>query len=115
MTFESHQLHVRLRNRDGTAVDAVPFAVVAAMTGLVCFTFGPVYCLALGLDGPAVFGVPALACACAVGVAYHRLVHTARPDLRGEIPPERRLRGLFYAALVGAAMLVALSLPFLMP
>jgi hypothetical protein len=35
--------------------------------------------------------------------------------LRGEIPPERRLRGLFYAALVGAAMLVALSLPFLIP
>ena len=106
---------MRLRNRDGTAVDAVPFAVVAAMVVLVCFSFGPVYCLALGLEGPAVFALPVLACAVGVGVAYHRLVYTAHPELRGEIPPERRLRRLLYAALVGTVVLAALSLPFLMP
>jgi hypothetical protein len=102
-----------LRNRDGTAVDAVPFLVVTAMAALVCFSFGPIYVLAIGLDGPAVFGLPTVACAAAVGVAYHRLVHTARPELRGEIPAEQRIRGLFYAAIVGAAVLVALSLPLL--
>jgi len=104
-----------LRNRDGTAVDAVPFLVVTAMAALVCYSFGPIYAIAIGLSGPAVFGLPTVACIAAVGVAYHRLVYTARPELRGELPPEQRIKGLFYAALVGAAVLVALSLPLLMP
>jgi len=104
---------MRLRNRDGTAVDAVPFFVVAAMIVLVCFSVGPIYALAVGLEGPAVFGLPGVACLAAVGVAYHRLVYTARPEIRGEIPPEQRIRGLFYAAIVGTAVLGALSLPFL--
>ena len=104
-----------LRNRDGTAVDAVPFFVVTAMAALVCYSFGPIYAIAIGLSGPAVFGLPTVACLAAVGVAYHRLVYTARPELRGELPPEQRIKGLFYAALVGAAVLVALSLPLLMP
>ncbi|MFB6196222.1 MAG: hypothetical protein ABEI80_08610 [Haloplanus sp.] len=104
---------MRLRNRDGTAVDAVPFLVVATMAGLVCFSFGPVYCIAVGIDGPAAFGAPAVVCLGAVGLAYHRLVRTARPELRAEVPAERRIRSLLYAALTGTAMLVALSLPFL--
>ncbi|MFB6101698.1 MAG: hypothetical protein ABEJ73_03960 [Haloplanus sp.] len=104
---------MRLRNRDGTAVDAVPFLVVTAMAALVIFSVGPIYCLAIGMAGPAVLGAPTAAFVGAVGVAYYRLVHTARPELRGEIPTERRLRGLFYAALAGAALLVALSLPLL--
>jgi hypothetical protein len=104
-----------LRNRDGTAVDAVPFLVVTAMATLVCYSFGPIYAIAIGLSGPAVFGLPTVACLAAVGVAYHRLVYTARPELRGELPAEQRIKGLFYAALVGAAVLVALSLPLLMP
>ncbi|MEF8856739.1 MAG: hypothetical protein V5A16_04890 [Haloplanus sp.] len=102
-----------LRNRDGTAVDAVPFLVVTAMAVLVCFSFGPIYVLAIGLGGPAVFGLPTVACLTAVGVAYYRLVYTAHPELRGEVPAEQRIRGLFYAAIVGAAVLVALSLPLL--
>jgi hypothetical protein len=104
-----------LRNRDGTAVDAVPFFVVTAMAALVCYSFGPIYAIAIGLSGPAVFGLPTVACLAAVGVAYHRLVYTARPELRGELPAEQRIKGLFYAALVGAAVLVALSLPLLIP
>lgn len=102
-----------LRNRHGTAVDAVPFLVVTAMAVLVCFSFGPIYVLAIGLEGPAVFGLPTVACTVAVGVAYYRLVHTARPEVRGEISPEQRIKGLFYAAMVGVAVLVALSLPLL--
>jgi hypothetical protein len=105
---------MRLRNREGTPVDAVPFLVVTAMAGLIAFSFGPVYCIAVGLEGPAIVGVPALVCVGAICVAYYRLVHTARPELRGELPPEQRVGGLLYAALVGAALLVALSLPLLM-
>jgi len=102
-----------LRNRDGTAVDAVPFLVVSGLAFLVCFSFGPIYVLSLGLEGPIVFGLPTVACVVAVAAAYYRLVHTVRPELRGEIPPGQRIAGLFYAALVGAAVLVGLSLPFL--
>jgi hypothetical protein len=104
---------MRLRNRDGTAVDAVPFLVVTAMAGLVCFSFGPIYAIAIGLSGPAVFGLPTVACLAAVAVAYHRLVYTAHPELRGELSPGQRIKGLLYAALVGTAVLVALSLPLL--
>jgi hypothetical protein len=103
----------RLRNRDGTAVDPVPFLVVASMAVLVCYSFGPVYALSIGLEGPAVFGLPTVVCVAAIGAAYHRLVYTARPELRDEIPPERRVEALVYAALAGGAVLVALSLPFL--
>jgi hypothetical protein len=104
---------MRLRNREGAPVDAVPFLVVASMAALVAFSVGPVYCLSLGIEGPAVFGVPTVAFVGAVCAAYHRLVYTARPDLRREIPAERRIRRLFYTALVGTALLLALSLPFL--
>jgi uncharacterized membrane protein SpoIIM required for sporulation len=104
---------MRLRNRDGTAVDAVPFLVVASLAVLVCFSVGPIYLLTLGLEGSAVFGLPTVACAAAVGVAYHCLVYTAHPERRAEVPAGQRIQGLFYAALVGAAVLVALSLPLL--
>jgi len=102
-----------LRNSDGTAVDAVPFFVVAAMAVLISFSFGPLYALAVGLEGAAVFGLPTVACLAAIAVAYHRLVYTARPELRGEIPAEQRILGLFYAAIIGVAVLGALSLPLL--
>jgi hypothetical protein len=104
---------MRLRNRDGAAVDAVPFLVVASMAVLVCFSFGPVYFITLGLAGPAVFALPTVACVAAVAVAYHPPVYTVRPEVRGEVDPGQRLEGLFYAAAVGTAILVALSLPFL--
>ncbi|MFB6123782.1 MAG: hypothetical protein ABEJ78_10030 [Haloferacaceae archaeon] len=104
---------MKLRNRRGTAVDPVPFLVVAAMAFLVSFSYGPIYCHAVGLRGAAVLGVPAGAFLVACGVAYHRLVWTARPDLRGEVPAERRLARLFYAALAGILVLVGLTLPLL--
>jgi hypothetical protein len=106
---------VRLRNREGVAVDPVPFVVVAATAALVSFTVGPTYCLALGVDGPTVVGAPAAVWVGAVALAYRRFVHAATPGLRGEIPPERRLRRLVYAGLVGVALLCALALPFLVP
>lgn len=104
---------MHLRNRDGTAVDAVPFSVVAALAFAGCFSFGPPYCRALGIAGPGAVGLPAATCLAVVGAAYYRLVHTARPDLRAEIPPGRRIQALVYASLVGTALLVALALPLL--
>ena len=104
---------VQLENRHGTPVDPVPFLVVASIAFLVSFSYGPIYCLTLGLSLPASLAVSALAFCLATVAAYHRYVRTARPELRGEIPADQRLRRLFYAVFVGIAALGLLALPLL--
>ena len=54
---------MRLRNRDGSPVDPVPFLVLAAMAFAVAYSFGPIYFDALGVSL-----VPALALSTAEGV-----------------------------------------------
>lgn len=100
-----------LRNREGTPVDPVPFLVVAALCFLMSFSFGPVYGLTLGLSlSQALVGSGVVFVATSSG-AYHRLVWTARPDLRGEVPPEYRLQRLFYAIIALALVLLLIFLP----
>jgi Flp pilus assembly protein TadB len=106
---------MKLTNRHGTPVDPVPFLVVSSLAFLVSFSYGPIYLLALGLALPVAVAVSALLFALATGAAYHQMVLTTRPELRGEIPPEQRLRRLVYAAAVVLAVLALLSLPFLVP
>jgi hypothetical protein len=104
-----------LRNREGDPVDPVPFLVASSTAFLVTFTFGPVYCLSLGL--PLELGLAGCTLVF-VGLtlaAYHRLVREHRPALRGEVPPGLRVRQLFYVALVATGVLLLLSLPFLVP
>ena len=106
---------MKLTNRHGTPADPVPFLVCAALSFLVSFSDGPVYCMALGLSLPAALAVSAVAFSLATGAAYHRLVFTTRPEWAGEIPAHERLRRLSYAAIVGIALLALLSLPLLVP
>lgn len=102
---------MRLQNKHGTPVDPVPFVVVVLLAVLVCYSYGPIYLMEFGLG----LGDALLACgavvAGTVGVAHHRLVWTARPDLRSEIPPGLRLRRFFYAMLVGIGLIALLALP----
>ena len=104
---------MKLTNRHGTPVDPVPFLVVASLAFLVSFSYGPIYCMALGLSLPPALAVSTLAFCLATSASYHRLVWTARPELRGEIPADQRFRRLVYAALVVGALLALLSLPLL--
>lgn len=106
---------MKLTNRHGTPVDPVPFFVVASLAFLVSFSYGPFYCMALGLSLSLGFAVSGLVFLLAASASYYRLVWTARPELRGEIPADQRLRRLVYAILVGIALLALLSLPFLRP
>ena len=106
---------MKLTNRRGTPVDPVPFLVCASLSFLVSFSYGPVYCMALGLSFPWALAISALVFSLSTGVAYHRFVVTARPELAGEIPAHERLQRLFYAVVVGIALLALLSLPFLVP
>jgi hypothetical protein len=104
---------MRLRNRDGTPVDAVPFLVVVALAFLLTFSFGPIYTVAIGLSFPVGLALSAAAFVVASVGAYVRLVWQARPDLRAEIPAADRLTRLLYAALCLALGLVLLSIPLL--
>ncbi|MFW6265908.1 MAG: hypothetical protein ACOC2A_03930, partial [Halanaeroarchaeum sp.] len=71
----------------------------------------PIYLQEYGLSfAPAIVAV-SMVFVGVVLVGYWRLVHTVRPDLRAETPPELRIQRLFYAVLVGILLLLAVSIP----
>lgn len=104
---------VELTNARGQPVDPVPFLVVATLAFLVSFSYGPIYLMELGLPLPAALAVSTGVFLSLSALAYYRLVWDTRPELRGEVPAERRLRAIVYAALVLAALLGLLTLPLL--
>ena len=104
---------MRLRNRHGEAVDAVPFLVVAGLGLLLCVSFGPLYVEALGLSWGVAVSVSGAASAAVAAGAYYRLVWTGTPLRTAEIPPGLRLRRLLYAGIALGLLLSLLSLPLL--
>ncbi|WP_348613460.1 hypothetical protein [Halobaculum rarum] len=103
---------MRLRNREGDPVDPVPFLVVAGMGFMIVFSAGPIYLMALfGVDVATALAGSAAAFLPVAIVAYHQLVRSARPDLRGELPASWRFRRLWYAAIAFGLLLVLLTLP----
>jgi len=105
---------MRPENRDGVAVDPVPFLVVSAIGFVVCYSYGPAYLMALGASFCLSMAVTTAVFALTVAAAYRRYVWHARPDLRGEVPVDARLRRLVYGALVAVAVLALLALPLLL-
>ncbi|KTG11668.1 hypothetical protein AUR64_00305 [Haloprofundus marisrubri] len=103
---------MRLGNRDGTPVDAVPFLVAASLTFALTFAFGPAYGLSLGLSLPVAVAASGVVYAVAAAGAYHRLVWTANPDVRREVPAGTRLLKLLY--FVAAVFLLLLFLSILL-
>lgn len=97
---------MRLGNRDGTPVDAVPFLVAASLAFALTFAFGPAYGLTLGLSLPVAVAASGVVFVVAAVGAYHRLVWTANPVIRQEVPADVRLLELFY---VVAAVFLLLS------
>jgi hypothetical protein len=104
---------MRLRNRDGTPVDPVPFLVVVALAFLLTFSLGPIYASAVGLSFRLGLSLSAGLFVVVSSGAYVRLVWHARPELRTEVPAADRLTRLLYAALCLALLLVLLSIPLL--
>jgi hypothetical protein len=102
---------MEVRNRWGTAVDPVPFAVVAATAFTVCYSFGPGYLLTFDVDLPvALLVTTGVYLALTVG-AYYRLVWTFRPEYREEVPVGVRFRRLVLGAAVTLGVLVLFALP----
>ncbi len=102
---------MQLSNRDGVAVDPVPFVVIAGLAALFLLSFGPLYGQALGVPlSIGLAGSVALSAVAAV-VAYYRQVWTARPDIEAELPAGLRAERLFHLMAVLAVVIVALSIP----
>lgn len=103
---------MQLTNDQGRPVDAVPFAVSVTSAFLVLYAFGPGYLLGLGLAlGEALVVVTGLFLATTV-LSYHRFVRRARPEQRAEVPGPVRFKRLYYAVLIGIAVIFLLMLPF---
>lgn len=101
---------MELRNARGDPVDPVPFVVVTGIAFMTCYSYGPLYFTELGLELREAMGISTgIFLASTVG-AYYRLVWTARPDLRGELPAAWRFRRLLLAAIIGVVVLVGLTL-----
>lgn len=96
------------RNRDGTPIDPVPFAVVALLGAMIAIAWGPLYLKAHGVaERPAVAASVVLA-GLTVCVAYYRYVWTANPTVLEEIPAVVRYRRLLYAIVIGVIVVLAL-------
>lgn len=103
---------MRLSNDEGNPVDAVPFLVSLTGSFLMLFAFGPGYLLGLGLQlGEAMLVVAGVFC-CSAGLSYYLFVRRARPEQRAQIPGPVRFKRLYYAVLIGIALIVLLMLPF---
>ena len=100
-----------LRNRYGTAVDPVPFLIVAATEFLLALSVGPIYGVSFGLPLELAVATSAACWLCGAAAAYHRLVWTARPERREHVPASGRLERLGLATLTAVLVLLLLSLP----
>ena len=101
---------MRFRNHRGRDVDPVPFLVVASLAFLLSYSYIPITLMELGLS--LVLALSVTTCGfCAVSaLAYYRLVWTANPDIRAEIPVETRLKTILYVMLVAIGILALLGL-----
>jgi hypothetical protein len=98
------------RSREGAEVDPVPFLVVSGLSLAGSLSFVPAYCLSLGLSVPVSVGIAVAVFLGLSAVAYHRMVWTARPDVRAEVSPGVRLQQLLYGMLAVVAVLLFMTL-----
>ncbi|WP_436926844.1 hypothetical protein [Halosimplex amylolyticum] len=104
---------MKLRNREGAAVDPVPWFVVTAAAFAVAYSFGPGYFAALGLpirDGLVVSTGLFLA---ATAGTYYRFVWAVSPEHRTEVPVGDRFERLVLATLGCIGVVALLALPLL--
>jgi len=103
-----------LRNREGTAVDAVPFIVTCGSTFLLLYSFLPLYLQALGLRMTLALGATTLVYGGVLVGAYYRQVYRVVPERRASVPAELRFRRLVYLMVITIALIVLLSLPLVL-
>lgn len=99
---------VRLRNRDGTPIDPVPFFVVALLGVMVAIAWGPLYLKAHGISELVAVTASVSLAVVAICASYYHYVWSANPDVRAEVAAEVRYRKLLYAIVIGVIVVLAL-------
>jgi len=100
-------------NRDGVAVDPVPFVVVAGLAVLLLCSFGPLYGQALGMALSTALAVSVGLSAVATVVAYYCHIWTVHPEIEAELPAGPRAERLFHLMVVLGVLIVGLAIPLL--
>ena len=96
-------------NREGVAVDPVPFIVIAGLTVLLVLSFGPLYGQALAMRlSSALAGSVGLS-VIGIAITYHRQIWTVRPEIESELPAGLRAERLFHLMVVLTVVIVALA------
>lgn len=103
---------MHLHNRWGTAVDPVPFFVVATTAFATCYSFGPTYLLTFDVGLGQSLAITTAVFAGAVATTYYRLVWTYRPAHREIVPVAVRFRRLLLGGFAALGVLALLALPF---
>lgn len=104
---------MRLPNREGVAVDPVPFVVITGMAWLLVLSFGPLYGQALGVPLSTAIVVSVGVSVVAAVIAYYRQVWMARPEIEYGLPAGVRAERLFYLMVILAVVFVGLMIPLL--
>ena len=104
---------MKLPNREGQKVDAVPMLVAVCTAFVAGYAWGPLYLLRLGLTVQASLIVVTAVFAVVSAAIYHQLVWTNYPEKRALVPVEVRLHRLFYAVLIGVGIMTLLGLPLI--
>lgn len=99
---------VRIRNRNGTPIDPVPFFVVALLGVMVAIAWGPLYLKAHGVDELVAVAASMGLAVVAICASFYHYVWSANPDVRTEVPAAVRYRKLLYAIVIGVIVVLAL-------
>lgn len=102
---------MRLRNREGTEIDPIPFLVTGSVAFLLLFAFAPGCLLSLGMAIENALGLTSVAFSATLVAAYHQLVYDVNPTRMEEIPGPVRFRRLVYVVLIATAVMVLLLIP----
>ncbi len=105
---------MRLRNRQGTPVDPVPFLVVVGLSFMLLLSFGPLYGQALGTSLDVAIAVSFGLFLSVSALAYYWQVWTSVPAAVDGVPASVRGERLFYLMGILAAIIVGLAVPFLL-
>lgn len=102
---------MHIPNRNGTAVDPVPFVVVFGVAALLLLSFGPLYAQALGAPlSTAIIASVALTAVAAV-IAFYRHIWTARPAVDRALTVGLRAERLFRLMVIFGVVVVGLAIP----
>ena len=102
---------MRPHNRDGVAVDPVPFVVVFGLAALMLLSFGPLYGQAIGVSLSAALSASAGLTVVAAVIAYYRHIWTAQPAVNRGSSVRLRAERLFELMIILAVVFVGLAIP----